>query len=78
MVQDGAFSHKGDYVTMFSEILNLEGHPNHITGSRVTATLLNGWILPICGASLVEGLRSTFTPSSFPGARVWVGCLLFL
>ena len=29
------------------EILNLEGHPSCITGSRVTAILLNGWILPI-------------------------------
>ena len=47
MVKDGAFSHKIDYVTIFLEILNLEGHPNRITGSRVTAILLNGWILPI-------------------------------
>ena len=34
-------------LTNFLEILNLEGHPNHITGSRVTAILLNVWILPI-------------------------------
>ena len=54
MVQDGAFSHKKDDVT----ILNIEVHPNHITGSRVTAILLNGWILPIGGASTVESLRS--------------------
>ena len=47
MVADGAFSHKIDYVTMFNEILNHEGHQNHITGSKVTAILLNGWILPI-------------------------------
>ena len=40
MVEDGAFSHKIDYVT----ILNLEGHPNRITGSRVTPIFLNGWI----------------------------------
>ena len=40
----------------FFEILNLEGHLNCITGLRVTA---NGWILPIGGASAVEGLRST-------------------
>ena len=56
-VQDGAFSHKIDYVTMFKKILNLKGHPNRITGSKVTAILLNGWILPIGGASAVEGLR---------------------
>ena len=34
MVGDGAFSHEIDYVTIFLEILNLEGYPNHITGSR--------------------------------------------
>ena len=45
MVTNGAFGHK---------ILNLEGHQNHITGSRVTAILLNWWIFPIgksCEAS---------------------------
>ena len=35
MVADGAFIHKMDYVTIFKEILNLEGQPSHITGSRV-------------------------------------------
>ena len=50
-VADGAFSHKVDYVTIFKEILNLKGHPNGITGSKVAAILLNGWILPIGGAS---------------------------
>ena len=65
MVEDGAFNHMIDYITIFWEILNLEGHPNRITGSRVTAILLNGWILPIGGASAVEGLLSTGpTPSS--------------
>ena len=49
MVGDGAFSHKMDYV--FKEILNLEGHPNRIAGSKVTAIWLNWWILPIGGAS---------------------------
>ena len=38
------------------EILNPEGHPNRTTGSKVTAILLNGWILPIGGASSGEGL----------------------
>ena len=28
MVEDGAFSHKIGYVTIFKEILNLKGHPN--------------------------------------------------
>ena len=44
MVKDGAFSHKIGFVTMFKEILNHEGHPNYITGSKVMAILLNGWI----------------------------------
>ena len=33
-----------EYVTIFKEILNLEGHLNRVTGSKVTAILLNGWI----------------------------------
>ena len=49
MVEDGAFSHKIDYVTIFLEILNLEGHPNRITGPKVAAILLNGLILPVGG-----------------------------
>ena len=61
-VEDGAFSHKIDYITIFLETLNLEGHLNCITGSRLTAILLNGWILPIGGASAVEGLQSTGLP----------------
>ena len=52
-VADGAFSNKIDYVTIFKEILNPEGHPNRITSSKVTTILLNGWILPIGGASSV-------------------------
>ena len=34
-----------------SHFLNPKGHPNIITGSKVTSILLNGWILPIGGAS---------------------------
>ena len=57
MVEDGAFSHKIDYFTICEEILNLKGHPKHITSSKVMAIFLNGWILPIGGASEVMGLR---------------------
>ena len=32
-------------------------HPNCITGSKATAILLNGWILPIGGVSAMKGLR---------------------
>ena len=42
--------------------LNLEGHPNCITGSIVMEILLNVLFLPIDGASAVEGLRSTGLP----------------
>ena len=41
MVEDGAFSNKTDYVTIFKEILDLEAHPNRISGLQVTAILLN-------------------------------------
>ena len=47
LVEDGAFSHKIDYITIFEEIINLKGHHYCITGSRVTAILLNGWFFPI-------------------------------
>ena len=57
MVEDGAFSHKIDYVTILWENLNPERHPNRITGSQGTTFLLNGWIWPIGGASSVKGLR---------------------
>ena len=50
-VADGAFNHEIDYVTIFYEILIHEGYPNRITCSKVTAILLNGWILPTGGAS---------------------------
>ena len=44
-------SPKTNYVDLFSEILNLKGHPNCIAGLKVKAILLNGLILPIGGAS---------------------------
>ena len=34
MVKDGPFRLKIDYFTTFEEILNLEWHPNRITGSK--------------------------------------------
>ena len=48
---DGAFSHNLKYVTFFKDILNPEGHPNQITGSKVVAILLNGWVLPVGGVT---------------------------
>ena len=52
MVGDGAFCHRIDYFAISKEILNLKGHLNRTTGSRVMAILLTGWILPIGGASV--------------------------
>ena len=57
MVEDSAFSHKLEYVTILKEIPNLEGNPNHITGSKVTTILLNVSILPVGGTSALKGLR---------------------
>ena len=36
---------------MTKNFLNSEGHQNPISGSKVTAILLKGWILPVSGAS---------------------------
>ena len=45
------------YEDLIREILNLEGHLNCITDSRVTVIFLCGWILPIGGASSVQSCR---------------------
>ena len=42
---------------MIKNFLNPEGHQYPISGSKVTVTLLKGWILPIGGASVGERLR---------------------
>jgi hypothetical protein len=41
---------------MMKNFLNPEGHQNPLSGSKVTAILLKGWIWPIGGASAGEGL----------------------
>ena len=58
MVRDSSSSCKIDYVLLIKTFLNLKGHQNPINGSKVTAILLKGWILPVGGSSAVEGLRS--------------------
>ena len=40
-VKNGASSNKTNYIDIFSEILNPEGHQNCCIGSKVTAILLN-------------------------------------
>ena len=62
MVRDGSSSYKIDYFIVIKNLLNPEGHQSSINGSKVTAILLKGWILPIGGASAVEGLQSTGLP----------------
>ena len=46
-VKNGASSHKTNYI----DILNLVGHLNRCIGTKVTAILLNGWILPNGGVA---------------------------
>ena len=41
---------------MIKNFINPEEHQNPISGSKVMAILLKGWILPIGGASAREGL----------------------
>ena len=55
-------SYKIDYVIVIKNFVNPEGHQNPINGSKVTAILLNEWVLPIGGASSVEGLQLTGLP----------------
>ena len=63
MVEDGGCSHETDFVKNLGDSI-LKGHLNCTTGSKVMTILLNGLILPICGASALEGLQSTWPPSS--------------
>ena len=71
MIEDSAFSNKIDIVKKFKEILNLKGHPNRITGSKVTAILLNGWSLPIGEGSVINGA----TPSSSSAICIYISDL---
>ena len=50
-VKNGASSHKTNCIDIYSEILNLEEHLYRCIGSKVTAILLNGWILPTGGVA---------------------------
>ena len=61
-VRDSSSSYKIDYVIVIKTFLNPEEHQNRISGLKVTVILLKGWILPMGGASSVEGLRSTGLP----------------
>ena len=78
MVEDNAFSHIS--VTIFKEILNPEGHPNGITGSKVTAILLNGWTLPNGGVLAVRVCvciaHTNFLPAGIDTTTQHWGCLV--
>ena len=50
-VEYGAFSQKIDHATIFQEILNLEGHQNRITGSKVAAIFTKQAPKPILSIS---------------------------
>ena len=59
---DSSSSYKIDYLIVIKTFLNPEGYQNRISGLKVTAILLKGWILPIGESSAVDGLRSTGLP----------------
>ena len=52
------------YVTQAWDILNLKGYPNCMTGSKLRAILLDGWILPPGGAASGRVAINGATPSS--------------
>ena len=56
-LRDRSSSYKIDFVIVIKNFFIPEGHQNPISGSKVTAILRRGWILPIGGASAGEGLR---------------------
>ena len=60
--RDSTSNYKINYVIVILKFLNPEGHQNPISGSKVTAILLKGWILPIgrgsSGRICVCSLRS--------------------
>ena len=56
-VRDSTSNDKIDYILGIKGFPNLEGHQHPISGSKLTAILLKGLILPIGGASSGEGLR---------------------
>ena len=59
MVSDGAYSHMLNFFWTFSIS---KGIPIALLAQELHPFLLNGWNLPIGGASVVEGQRSTGLP----------------
>ena len=53
MVEDGAFSHKIDFISFFlKDILNIQGHPNRFIGSKLMFMLVNRGISLSGGVAL--------------------------
>ena len=50
-VRDTSSSCKIDYVIVITNFLNPKRHQNLISGSKVTAILLKGWIWPVGGVA---------------------------
>ena len=68
MVEDGAFTHKIDYVPIFKENLSLEGHLNRFIGSTVTAVFVKG------GFYLGLVLHQEGSgPSAYAAGMFWLG-----
>ena len=51
MVRDRSSIYKIDYVIVIKNFLNPKGHQHPISGLKVMAILLKGWILPIGGVA---------------------------
>ena len=60
MVEDGAFSHKIDYIKVFYKILNPNGHPNRITGSKVTVDFAHWWSFSDRGSTINKATSYSF------------------
>ena len=67
MVKNCVSSHKTNYIDILSEILSFEGHQSHCIGSKETAILLNGWILP----SVVELHQEGSAPAACAAGLFW-------
>ena len=68
-VRDSSSSYKIDYAIVIKNFLNPEGHQIRITGSKVTAFFVKGYILPISGVALGRvracSLRSRLVDDNF-------------
>ena len=73
--RDRASSYNIDYVIVIKSFLNPEGHQHPISGSKVTAILLKGWIWPIGEASAGEGLR--LQPAQQACSLVYISLCLY-